>query len=401
MPKNNISGRSFLLSLGLRIVSLALAVTLVISSGMMSYASAGAITVKIVDGLKRVSVTTNATDPAQIISEAGFILSADDEMDVSRFSETEGGTITINRARLLRYEKDGKSIFYFGSDNDSAAGKSTAGKADSVKSFIKRASTVTVDADGSRKKIAVSGGTVRDALKKAGISVSKSDSVFPSLDSPAFGLSLIKVTRVRYRQRTEKEAIPYEVKTLIDPSLRPGEFKVISEGKNGEKKTVYLDKYVNGELDSSSVIRETVISKPQEKTVKAGAAKYDALSNYDGNSLPISELRTPESLKIGEDGAPLSYKKCIKGKATAYTGDPITATGTVPKPGSIAVDPNMIPYGSKCYVVSADGRYVYGYCIAEDTGGFVKMGNTTIDLFMNNEQMCDDWGNRRVNIYIL
>ena len=82
MPKNNISGRSFLLSLGLRIVSLALAVTLVISSGMMSYASAGAITVKIVDGLKRVSVTTNTTDPAQIISEAGFILSADDEMDV-------------------------------------------------------------------------------------------------------------------------------------------------------------------------------------------------------------------------------------------------------------------------------------------------------------------------------
>ena len=70
-------------------------------------------------------------------------------------------------------------------------------------------------------------------------------------------------------------------------------------------------------------------------------------------------------------------------------------------PGHIAVDPKEFPYGTELYVVSADGSYVYGYCIAADTGGFVSMGNTDIDLYMDNEQMCRDWGNRGVKIYVL
>jgi 3D (Asp-Asp-Asp) domain-containing protein len=70
-------------------------------------------------------------------------------------------------------------------------------------------------------------------------------------------------------------------------------------------------------------------------------------------------------------------------------------------PGHIAVDPKEFPYGTELYVVSADGSYVYGYCIAADTGGFVKMGNTDIDLYMANKDMCYDWGNREVIIYVL
>ena len=52
-------------------------------------------------------------------------------------------------------------------------------------------------------------------------------------------------------------------------------------------------------------------------------------------------------------------------------------------------------------IVSADGKYVYGYCVAADTGGFVKMGNTDVDLYMDNEDMCYDWGNRNIKIYVL
>ena len=108
-----------------------------------------------------------------------------------------------------------------------------------------------------------------------------------------------------------------------------------------------------------------------------------------------------DTLKFDKNGVPKNYSKKIEGKATAYAGDGITATGIVPKPGYIAVDPKEIPYGTECYVVSADGQYVYGYCIAADTGGFVKKGNTDIDLYMNSEDMCRDWGNREVVIYIL
>ena len=70
-------------------------------------------------------------------------------------------------------------------------------------------------------------------------------------------------------------------------------------------------------------------------------------------------------------------------------------------PGHIAVDPEEYPYGTELYIVSADGSYVYGYCIAADTGGFVEMGNTDVDLYLNNEDMCYNWGNRDIIIYVL
>jgi 3D (Asp-Asp-Asp) domain-containing protein len=53
------------------------------------------------------------------------------------------------------------------------------------------------------------------------------------------------------------------------------------------------------------------------------------------------------------------------------------------------------------YIVSADGRYVYGYCIAADTGGFIHDVDWTVDLFMNSTEQCINWGRRDVIIFIL
>ena len=81
-------------------------------------------------------------------------------------------------------------------------------------------------------------------------------------------------------------------------------------------------------------------------------------------------------------------------KATAYAGDTITSTGTVPTEGTtIAVDPSVIPYGSKVYIPG------YGMAIAADTGGAIK-GNK-IDLFLNSENDCINWGVQTVSLYII
>lgn len=92
-----------------------------------------------------------------------------------------------------------------------------------------------------------------------------------------------------------------------------------------------------------------------------------------------------------------SVKK-LKVEATAYSGDGITASGVKTKrepdgESTIAVDPSVIPLGSKVYVEN------YGYAIAADTGGAIK-GNI-IDLFMDSESECEEWGRRNVNIYII
>lgn len=134
---------------------------------------------------------------------------------------------------------------------------------------------------------------------------------------------------------------------------------------------------------------------------RANADEIDMLSDFKNSGMPISEIDTPNDLQLDENGIPINYQYCVEAKATAYTGDTATASGRTPMPGHIAVNPKEYPYGTELYVVSADGDYIYGYCIAADTGGFVKMGNTDIDVYLDNEDMCYDWGNKDVIIYIL
>ena len=82
-------------------------------------------------------------------------------------------------------------------------------------------------------------------------------------------------------------------------------------------------------------------------------------------------------------------------KAYAYYTGTITATGTKPTFGrTIAVDPTIIPYGSRVYIPEFDKTF-----IAEDCGGGIK-GNK-IDIYMNTEQECLNWGVRNITIYIL
>ncbi|MGL5417137.1 MAG: 3D domain-containing protein [Clostridium sp.] len=92
------------------------------------------------------------------------------------------------------------------------------------------------------------------------------------------------------------------------------------------------------------------------------------------------------------------YLKEYSMEATAYAGDGVTAMGTatVRNPGGIstvAVDPNVIPLGSKLYIPG------YGFAIAADTGGAIK-GNR-IDLFMNSNAECNAFGRRQIVVYLV
>ncbi|MEG2570833.1 MAG: 3D domain-containing protein, partial [Clostridia bacterium] len=74
--------------------------------------------------------------------------------------------------------------------------------------------------------------------------------------------------------------------------------------------------------------------------------------------------------------------------------------GAVARVGLIAVDPRVIPLGTRLYITSMDGkRWVYGYAVAADTGGAIK-GNK-IDLFFNTEAECYDFGRQKAKVYIL
>lgn len=379
------------------------------------------IDVTIFDGEKTVTLITGQTNPRTIVEKAGFNLDVNDELILDDFSEDNGGTIEINRSKLVRVESDGnvayvlayddtvseiidKSGFTIEKDDVIDAGQdvSTSEEVyDGMQVYIKTAYTITISHDGTQDKVTMVGGTVKDALDKAEITVTEDDIVSPSLDSKLIGDASITVKRVKYVTRTEKESIPYFTKTEQNSDMYVNETKITTEGVEGTKELIYLDKVVDGVVTSSVFKGEKVTSEPVTKVINVGTKRINHISAYEGNGAAISEMDVPSSVKLDENGVPVNYNYVIRGKATAYTGDPITATGTVPFPGEIAVDPTEIPYGSKLYIVSADGKYVYGYAIATDTGGFVEMGNADIDLFMNTEEMCEEWGNRQVVIYVL
>jgi 3D (Asp-Asp-Asp) domain-containing protein len=93
-----------------------------------------------------------------------------------------------------------------------------------------------------------------------------------------------------------------------------------------------------------------------------------------------------------------SYSQVLLLESTAYSGDGITACGTEtrrdPKGYStIAVDPRIIPLGSRVYIEG------YGYAIADDIGGAIK-GNI-IDLYFNSNSEATNWGRRSVKVYLL
>lgn len=137
-------------------------------------------------------------------------------------------------------------------------------------------------------------------------------------------------------------------------------------------------------------------AKNKIESLKAEEAKKaeEAAKNNAANSSNTTNSNNSSS-QPSSDG---KYKKTLSMEATAYSGGTLTAMGLKPvrDPGgisTIAVDPSVIPLGSKVYIPG------YGYAIASDTGGVIK-GNI-IDLYMNSHDECISWGRRQVTLHIV
>ena len=112
---------------------------------------------------------------------------------------------------------------------------------------------------------------------------------------------------------------------------------------------------------------------------------------------PSNSIEGARSIFMEATAYDLSFESCGKNPGDKNYG--ITASGTQARPGIVAVDPKVIPLGTKLYIESMDGTGSYGYASAEDTGGAIK-GNI-IDLFFTNRSDALSFGRRQVKVYIL
>lgn len=401
-----------------RILTSVFAAVFVCSVTVNAFATANDyVSVDVVDGENTVSVSVKSTAPEDVLKAAGIDLKANDEVILTDYNEANGGTIVINRAKIVRIEDNDLIGYYVGygetlndmlEKNDITLVEGdvidTSGETpiyDGMLVNIDRAFGVGIEFDGEAVTLSLTGGTVADALAAAGITVGEDDIVTPSLDTELSDYTHIEIKRVTYKTVTETEKIEYETKRVESSKLYVGEKKVTTKGVNGEKIYTYSEKYVDGVCVDRVLEKEETVKEPVNEIITVGTKKVETLSAYKNTTAPISELKVPADLELDKNGIPKNYKSKVSAKATAYTGDPATASGRKPMPGHIAVDPNEYPYGTELYIVSSDGSYVYGYCIAADTGGFVHMGNTDVDLYLDNVDMCRNWGNRNITIYVL
>ncbi len=164
-------------------------------------------------------------------------------------------------------------------------------------------------------------------------------------------------------------------------------FNTISE-EESELETLLNELSVENESEEAVTVEET-------ETIEKTEFTFEELGLTQ-----ISDMDVPDDILFDENGIPVNYSYKLTGKSTAYCMGTTTATGTSVHPGVVAVNPNIIPYGSKMYIVAADGT-VYGYASAEDTGGFIYWNNAPIvDLYMYTTNSCYAWGNKQVTIYV-
>ena len=214
----------------------------------------------------------------------------------------------------------------------------------------------------------------------------------------------VQNTGVVYIYETVTEIIKHDYATVKSRDLLKGTVS-IAPGSDGEKQTVYKKMMINGIVVSSEVAGEVITKEPVTQVETVGTRVVNSsdkavMTSDDVKSVSI--IKPDKPIELDANGAPINYADCISGKASAYWGDKWTAVGYESKPGYIAVNPNQIPYGTKMYIVSQDGKYVYGYCIAADTGGFAYNGSgRLVDLRFPTESSGYKFGVRMVNIYIL
>lgn len=258
------------------------------------------------------------------------------------------------------------------------------------------ATELTVHDNGQVHTIYVSSGTVSDALDTVGIVLGEFDELSVDHNTQISSGMDIYITRVTVEEEYQYEPIPYETVMQASSSLLNGSEVLVQKGEDGVRRYTYNLIYRNGVMTDRVLAGTSVYEKPVNEIRAYGTST----SISPSSSFTVS---TTSKLLTLEDGTQIPYESYIDVVATAYTTEGsdfnITKSGAVAQYGIIAVDPKVIPLGTKMYVVAADGTWVYGYAVAGDTGGFIK--GYRIDLFYDTTAECITFGRQNARVYIL
>lgn len=337
----------------------------------------------VVDGNEPIVITTNETEPIEILSQANITLSQSDKLDISAFTSGKGGTIKVDKANNINIEFNGeintytvyedtvgealKSLGITVTDGDKLNYSTEDLVKDGMVITIKSAKSVSLTVDGKTNKYAMYQGTVADLLSFAKVTLGKDDYTEPSADTELEANMQVTVYRVEYKEVTETETLKYKTVTKEDSSMELGETKTVTSGENGKAEVTYKVKYVNGKEDSKTELKRVTTKETVNKVVKVGTKSTSTVKS--------NGVTSKNGYTVGQtiQGRYTHYCAC----GTCGSGTGVTASGKkvyngMPNPYYIAC--NWLPMGS---VVSVDG---VNYTVVDRGGsGLSKTGR--IDIF--------------------
>ncbi|MBO5892628.1 MAG: G5 domain-containing protein [Oscillospiraceae bacterium] len=298
------------------------------------------------DGDRVLVHMTYATDPAEILNEAGVELDSGDTYT----TQTVPGASEIT---------------------------------------VQRRQTVTIVRDGVASQVYSYGETLDDLLNRLDLNLTSQEVVSYPLSTLTYHGMTVTIGKGETAQENYIVQLPFETVYCQDPTLPEGEEVVLVAGVNGLMACTDLVSYVDGREFSRTVLTQTVTHQPVNAVIAVGTAV---------------EQPGESGLLTTHTGEVVRYLRAYNFKATAYSKhdpgcDDYTATGTKVRYGVVAVDPKVIPLGSELYIVTNDGVYIYGYAVAEDTGGAIK--ENRIDLYFDTVEECLRFGRRECTVYLL
>lgn len=252
--------------------------------------------------------------------------------------------------------------------------------------------------------------TVRDALAAMGIQLTHTDRTAPSASAPAYDGMTIQVTRVQIGLQKQHQLIAPDTRYKPTALIAKGAVQTIAPGKPRIIETTYKVWTVDGKVAKRMFMGRAVAQEMQSKIIALGAKAHYVPSQVVYNSryaraYALSARGGSPRDRMAQAAAPAAPDtfravKSIDLIATGYSPDPRenggsthTCSGLPIGYGAAAVDPRIIPLGTKLYIEG------YGYAFACDTGGAIK-GNR-IDLAYDSYRVANSQGRRHVRAWIL
>lgn len=345
------------------------------------------------------TVKTSSTTVGEVLEDLGVNLDKHDDVSHEENEEIKDGMeIVFDSAKNINVHVDGEKEQYYSTaetvgqfleeedievkKHDVVSYNDLALLKDDMDIHIDEAFKVTLNNAGEKEEIWTTKETVEELLEEEDVQYSKEDKIKPALDKKLKKNMDVSVTEVNTKTEEVTETLSFNTDEEKDSDLEKGKKRTVSEGKEGKVERTYEVVYENGEEVDRKVIEENIVTKPTNKKVAVGTKAKSTASTSNSSEPSGGKEMTMEATAYGPD--------CSGCSGVSATGMNLKDS---PTPKVIAVDPDVIPLGSRVWVEG------YGEAIAADTGGAIK-GNI-IDVLYPSESEANSWGRRTVKVKVL